>query len=171
MSSSERNLQYLLGIQGVFYLATNLWALVETRSFLDQTNPNADLFEARSFAALCLVLTMFFFAGLWRRDLLRPAAFLGLGSSAALLLVELFHLPAIGWSLLWLDFFVELALAALYVAVIFFYREEEKTPEPAVEPTIEEQPALEPMTDEAPIDAMSAEAEALTGDMSSKDSH
>jgi hypothetical protein len=126
MTSNERTLRNLLVVQGFFYLATNLWALVSTASFLSYANPSGDLFEARSFAALSLVLAIFFLVGAWRKDLLRPASFLGLGSAAAIVLVELFHVPSLGWSLLWVDFFVELGIAGLFITLFFFRHETEE---------------------------------------------
>lgn len=123
MNATDRILRNTLAAQGALYLVTNLWGLVGTRQFLSYTNPNADMFEARSFAALGLVLGLYFLAGAWRKDLLRPAAFLGLGSSVAIALVELFHLPALGWSLLWVDMLAEIAIAALLVNVFFFRSE------------------------------------------------
>jgi hypothetical protein len=126
MTPNEQHLRSLLTFQGLFYLAINLWALIATPSFLGYANPQGDLFAARSFAALCLVLAVYFLVGAWRSDLLRPTSFLGLGSSGALALVELFHLPLMGWTILWFDLAIELALAGLYIAVIFFRKEEEK---------------------------------------------
>lgn len=123
MSPTNRSLRNLLAVQGAFYLAVNVWALVSTRHFLSYSNPEANLFEARSFAALCSILALYFLAGAWRADLQRPAAFLGLGSAVAIGLVELFHLPGLGWSLLWADLFAEVVIAAFYVNILFFHRE------------------------------------------------
>lgn len=124
MNATDRTLRTMLAVQGAFYLAVNVWALVATRQFLSYSNPAANLFEARAFAALALVLALYFLAGAWRAELRRPAAFLGLGSAVAIALVEMFHLPEVGWSLLWADLVAEVAIAALYVNALFFHREQ-----------------------------------------------
>ncbi len=123
-------LRRTLTAQGAFYLVLNLWALLATGHFLSFANPTGDLFEARSFGALSLVLAVFFLVSAFREDLLRPAAFVGLGSALAIMLVELFHLPALGWSLLWFDLVIEIAFAGVYIA-IFFFQDKEKEPESA----------------------------------------
>lgn len=123
MNSSDRFLRNILAVQGAFYLSVNIWALIRTQHFLQYNNPDGSLFETRGFAALSLVVSLYFLAGAWRVELQRPAAFLGLGSALAIGLVELFHLPEVGWSLLWADLFVEIVIAALYVNLLFFRRE------------------------------------------------
>ena len=138
MKLSSNDLRYVVGFQGVYTLATSLWGLLGTRHFLSLANPSGDLFEARSFAALSIVVSLFFIAGCARKDLLKPASFLGLGCAVAIALVQLFHLPAIGWTLLWIDLLVEIALAAIYVAIFFFLRDE---PTPAIETPTEPLPA------------------------------
>jgi tellurite resistance protein TehA-like permease len=125
MTSNERLLRNLLAFQGLFYMAMNLWALVATPSFLGTMNPQGDVFETRRFAALALIMAIFFLVGAWRQDLLRPASFLGLGSAAAIGLVNLFHLPSMGWTLLWLDLMLEVVLAAVFVAIIFFRKDQD----------------------------------------------
>lgn len=127
MQSSDRFLRYLLQFHGLFYLVTGLWALLATAHFLSFTNPAGNIFQAQNFAALSLIVAIYFLVGAWRADLLRPAAFLGLGSASAIALVELFRLPGIGWTLLWFDFVLELVIIALYV-VFFFFRERERQP-------------------------------------------
>jgi len=149
MTQTERLLRYILSMQGMLYLATSLWGLIGTHSFILQTNPLADPFETRRFAALGLIVAIFFLAGVWRKDLLRPAAFLGLGSSIAILLVELFELPEIGWSLLWIDFLAQAGLAGCYITMFFFRREEAPAPtEPPATPEPEKEevpPVPEPI--------------------------
>jgi hypothetical protein len=173
MNPSDRLLRNLLTFQGVFYLAVNLWALLATRQFLDVNNPLGDVFEARSFAALSSILAIYFIVGAWRKDLLRPAAFLGLGSASAITLVELFHLFNIGWTYLWIDLIVEIALAIAYITLFFFWRGDEQKEEPKKEESADADTtaAVLPVTDEvesqdAPETATDASAD---GDGSSSD--
>jgi hypothetical protein len=126
MTTADRELRYLLTFHGLYALTFNLWALIGTASFLARVDPAGSLFQARSFAALCIVLGAYFLAGAWRADLRKPAAFLGLGSSLAIALVALFHLPTLGWTLQWLDFLIQLGLVALYCTLFFFRREKEE---------------------------------------------
>lgn len=151
MTQTERLLRYILGMQGMLYLATNLWGLIGTHSFILQTNPLADIFETRRFAALGFVISIFFLAGVWRKDLLKPAAFLGLGSSLAVLLVELFHLPSLGWSLLWIDLLAQAGLAGCFITMFFFRRDDVQEPSPA--PAAEPEKAPEPTPAPEPISA------------------
>ena len=148
MAHSDQRLRPVLTFQGFFYLAVNLWALLATPHFLSLNNPQANLFEVRSFAALSSVLAIFFLVGSWRTDLLRPASFLGLGSALAIVLVELFHLPALGWTLLWFDLLIEIVLAVTYI-VLFFFRTEKPDEAPAPAATEEPTP-LEAETSAAP---------------------
>lgn len=149
MTASERRLRTILSIQGLLYLAVNLWALIGTSSFLNQTDLSDDIFGARRFAALSLIISIFFLAGVWRKDLLRPASFLGLGSAIAIGLTELFHLPSIGWTILWIDFLAQIVLAGFYIMTLFFnteetpkseIKEEATKPEETVQPEIIDQP-------------------------------
>ncbi len=128
MTRSDRLLRQVLTFQGVFLLILNLWSLLDTARYLSFANPGGDVFSAQSVSAFGLILAIFFLVGSRRSELLRPAAFLGLGSAAATLLVELFHLPSIGWTLLWFDLAVELALALAYVTLFFFQGKEEEAP-------------------------------------------
>ncbi|HVW67089.1 MAG TPA: hypothetical protein VHA78_05185 [Candidatus Peribacteraceae bacterium] len=136
MTPTDKLLRQALTFQGIFYLLTGLWALVATPHFLSFTNPAGDLFQAQSFAALIIVIAIFFLVGAWRADLLRPASFLGFGIALAIVLVELFHLPAIGWTLLWFDFAVEIALSLVYI-VTFFFNQKEESPAPTSPVTVE----------------------------------
>lgn len=176
MSSTDRFLRNILAVQGAFYLAVNLWALVGTRHFLSYNNPGAQIFEARSFAALCLVLALYFLAGAWREGLQRPAAFLGLGSSVAIALVELFHLPEIGWTLLWIDLFTELAFAALYVNILFFHRESPSAVSAAAKPEEPEErsssadPSVSPESPASSDSSSSSDSSDSSASSSSSDS-
>ncbi len=124
MPPSHSLLRRVLTFQGIFLGIVNLWALLVPAHFLSFANPLGTLFQAQSFAALSLVLAIYFLVGAWREDLLRPAAFLGLGSAIAIVLVELFYLPGIGWTLLWFDLIVEASLAGAYITLFFFNRNE-----------------------------------------------
>lgn len=89
-----------------------------------------------------------------RADLLKPASFLGFGSAIAIVLVELFHLPALGWqTLLWLDFVLEVIIAGFFIAYFFFKTKDDdlKKDEPEADAQKEDQPVapVEP----APVEA------------------
>lgn len=123
MPSTERFLRLLLAFQGALYIAANVWALIATDHYLSLIHPAGSLLETRELAALSSVMAVFFLAGAWRKDLLKPASFLGLGAALALTVVQLFHLPSVGLTWLLGDFVLELAMAALYIGLIFFQRE------------------------------------------------
>lgn len=144
MNPTDRLLRNILTFQGIFYMAMNLWALVATPHFLSYTNAGGNVFEVRSFAALSIVLAIYFIVGAWRADLLRPAAFLGLGSAVAITLVQLFHLPQLGLTLLWLDMIVEIGLAATFITLFFFWEGGKAEEKPAVDEVVETGPEVQP---------------------------
>lgn len=153
MTASERRLRAILSIQGLLYLAVNLWALIGTSSFLNQTDLSDDIFGTRRFAALSLIVSIFFLAGVWRKDLLRPASFLGLGSAIAIGLTELFHLPSIGWTILWIDFVAQIVLASFYIMTLFFNAEETPKPDVKEDAVKPEEPIQPEVITDQPTDA------------------
>ncbi len=170
MTASERSIRILLAFQGILYLAFGVWALIATASYLEFIHPKGSMLETRELAAVTCVAAVFFIAGAWRKDLMRPAAFLGLGTALALTIVQLFHLPAVGLTWLIGDFVLELVMSALYVAFVFFRRDPEPAPAKSDSASGTESTAITPMKDDssAVADGSSSDG-AASADSSSSD--
>ena len=83
--------QLMLIVQGVYYIATGLWALVHMRSFEMVTGPKRDTWLVKTVGALVLVVGWILVLGGVRR---RPAAetvLLATGSATALAAVETYY--------------------------------------------------------------------------------
>lgn len=166
MNSTERYIRILLAFQGILYIAFNVWALIATSHYLSFIHEEGSMLETRELAAVTSVAAIFFMAGAWRKDLMRPAAFLGLGIALALTVVQLFHLPSVGITWLIGDFVVELAMSGLYVAFIFFRSDAQPDPAKESDGSADTTPALTPDQEKA-ADADAIAEDAISGDASS----
>lgn len=100
---------------------------------------------------------------------MRPAAFLGLGTALALTIVQLFHLPAIGFTWLIGDFVLELAMSGIYIALFFFWREQEQVADKSDSSSGTENAVAAPAKDQSVRDADGSADDAASSDSSSSD--
>ena len=78
----KKVLKFVLVFQGLYFSLTGIWAIVSLESFSRITrHVSEDAFEMHSIAALAVVLGLFFMYGASKDFLLRPTAFLVLGSA------------------------------------------------------------------------------------------
>lgn len=105
----------LLG-QGVYYVLIGLWPLLHFRSFARFVALNVIPFQAQAFAAVTVVIGASLVEAA-RREAPGPyPTMLGAAVAGAIALVSLFWLPRLGVaSGLWIDFAIELAVAAALV--------------------------------------------------------
>lgn len=118
-------IRILLLVQGLYYIATALWALFALEHFARNTGlhfgpmDDVDRFEMISIAAMALVLGIFLIYGGLKSNLRKIFSLLAIGLAAAIIIPEVIFLPRIGNPVLfWLDFLEELGIATLLGAAL-----------------------------------------------------
>jgi len=115
----QRLFSGLLGLHGIYYIATGLWAVIAFDHFSLVVRPDQlpPAFEAHVIAGIVIALGIVY---MWAsRNKIHQSVFLTASLvAAAFFLVELFFLPTMGWTLLWFDLFEE-AIATVFFGYAF----------------------------------------------------
>jgi hypothetical protein len=85
-------IKYVLFVQGLYYSATALWALIDLESFFWLTQNRSDPFKTHSNAALFLVLGLFFLYSSFKRGLYQVAGRVAQGTAAMLICITVTYL-------------------------------------------------------------------------------
>ena len=102
-------------VQGVYYLATGLWPLVDIDSFQSVTGPKTDLWLVRTVGALVTVIGLVLISAARRRRVTNEILLLGLGSALALAAIDVIYALSGRISVIYLaDAAAEIGLAALW---------------------------------------------------------
>jgi hypothetical protein len=114
----SRDLVALLALgQGLFYLATGLWALVSIRTFEAVTGPKTDRWLVKTVGVLVSVIGLVLASAGWRRRVDPQSALLASGSAAGLAAIDTVYATKGRISKIYLvDAVVEVALVASWVA-------------------------------------------------------
>jgi hypothetical protein len=103
-------------IQGVFYLVTGLWPLIDIDSFQLVTGPKTDLWLVRTVGVLVAVIGLVLLSASLRRRVTAEIAMLGVGSALGLAAIDLIYALSGRISAIYLaDAAVEILLAALWL--------------------------------------------------------
>jgi hypothetical protein len=103
-------------IQGVFYLATGLWPLVDIQSFQLVTGPKTDLWLVKTVGLLVTVVGAVLISASRRRRITPEVALLAVGSALSLTTIDLVYALSGRISAVYLgDALVEIGLAVLWV--------------------------------------------------------
>ncbi len=78
-------------LQGVFYLVTGLWPLLDIQSFLKVTGPKTDLWLVKTLGVLISVIGVVLGSAGVQRSVSRDLALLGGGSAAALTAIDVIY--------------------------------------------------------------------------------
>ena len=81
----------LLWIQGVYFLVTGIWPLLDIDSFQLVTGPKTDLWLVRTVAVLVTVVGMTLISAARRKAVTRETFILGVGSALALAAIDIFY--------------------------------------------------------------------------------
>lgn len=115
--------RYLIGFQGFYYLFTGIWALISIESFnyiVGHTHDNS-FFEMHTIAAMSVVLGLFFIYSIKEKNWYKKnlnVAYLVMGITLSVIIIELIYLPSMGWNLFWLDLIEEFLIFILLIFVI-----------------------------------------------------
>jgi hypothetical protein len=102
--------------QGVYYVLTGLWPLVDFHSFARFVALDVIPFQAQAFAAVIIVIGASLIEAARREPPSAYPTMLGAAVAGAIAIVSLFWLPRMGvTSGLWIDFAIEVAIAAALV--------------------------------------------------------
>jgi hypothetical protein len=109
---------YLSLIQGAYYLITGIWPLVDIRTFQKVTGPKTDLWLVKTVGVLVSVIgAVLTVAGLHRQTTIEMPM-LGIGSAAALTVVDIIYVTRKRISRIYLlDAAAELILIALWAFI------------------------------------------------------
>lgn len=100
-------------VQGVFYLATGVWALVDLDSFMAVTGPKVDHWLVKTVGALVAVIGVVFLIAARRRRVTPEIVLLGVGCALALASIDVVYVSVGRISSIYLaDAVAELTLAA-----------------------------------------------------------
>lgn len=115
----DRLRRWAMLAQGVYYVLTGLWPLLHFDSFARFVALDVIPFQAQSFAAVIIVIGASLIEAARREPPGPYPTMLGAAVAGAIAIVSLFWLPRTGVaSGLWIDFAVEVAIAA---ALILLY--------------------------------------------------
>ncbi len=107
-------LDYVLGFQGMFYLITALWPLIHISSFEAVVGFKPDKFQLFTTDLLILIIAIPLLASI-KQHKTRAIVLLGLGSSLAFMVVELWFRKSIR-PVFFLDFIIE---AVIFLALLY----------------------------------------------------
>jgi hypothetical protein len=103
-------------VQGVFYLATGLWALVDIDSFQRVTGPKTDLWLVRTVGVLVTVIGAVLISGFRHRRITSEIILLATGSALGLAAIDLIYALSGHISAIYLaDAAVEIGLAVAWL--------------------------------------------------------
>ena len=103
-------------IQGVFYLATGAWALVDLDSFLAVTGPKVEHWLVKTVGSLVAVIGVVFLSAARNRRVSSEIALLGIGCALALAAIDVFYVSVGRISSIYLlDAAAEVGLAAAWL--------------------------------------------------------
>jgi len=104
-------------VQGIFYVATGLWPIVQLQSFEAVTGPKAETWLVRTLGGLIAVVGATLLTGAFEARASRALRALGIGSAAVLGLADVIYAAQGRISKMYLgDALVEGLLIALWVA-------------------------------------------------------
>jgi cytochrome bd-type quinol oxidase subunit 2 len=107
-------------VQGVFYLATGVWPLLDIDSFQVVTGPKVDLWLVRTVGVLVAVIGTVLLLAVQRRRITAEIAILAVGSAIGLAGIDLLYALSGRISSIYLaDAVVELGLAGFWVLAWF----------------------------------------------------
>ena len=112
----DRLRRWVLIIQGAYYVLTGLWPLLDFQSFARFVALDVNPFQSQAFAAVTIVIGASLIEAARREPPGPYPTMLGAAVAGAIAIVSLFWLPRTGVaSGLWIDFAVEVAIAAALV--------------------------------------------------------
>ena len=86
---SARWFTWLCLIQGIYYLVTGIWPLIDLNSFEMVTGPKHDHWLVQTVGVLIAVVAVVLLVAAWRRRVSATAAVLAIGSAVALAGVDI----------------------------------------------------------------------------------
>jgi hypothetical protein len=82
---------YILLLQGLYYILTGIWALVDIESFMQVSGPKTDIWLVKTFSALIVAVGAGFLISFFSEQITYSVLFLALLSSLALGIADLYY--------------------------------------------------------------------------------
>lgn len=117
-------LDWVLGIQGSYYVLTGIWPFMHLSSFEAVTGPKNNIFLLHMVSALIIVIGIALLLSI-RQEKTRSIIFLATGSPLAFMVIEIIYRAQIHW-VYFLDFAVEVILLAAIGYGYFRYKKGEQ---------------------------------------------
>ena len=122
---ADRLLLYLALGQGIYYLATGVWGLVDLDSFQAVTGPKTDLWLVRTVAILVLVVGGVLLVAAARLRVTFEIALLALGSALGLAAIDVVYATTdVIWNVYLLDAVAEAILALGWIVALWLARDD-----------------------------------------------
>lgn len=117
----QRVLKVVLSFQGLYYLLTGLWSVIDIDSFSRFTQYQGDYFLKHTAGVLFSILGLLFVYSVVKKQLIGSIKFFAFLTALGVVLVEVLYLEKIGNPLPFqVDFVIELTIAFLLFFLIIF---------------------------------------------------
>jgi hypothetical protein len=82
---------YLLLIQGIYWLATGLWGLIDIHSFMLVTGPKTDIWLVKTVSLLIIVISLSLLAAVKSKEQTMPVIFLAITGCMGLAGIDFYY--------------------------------------------------------------------------------
>lgn len=124
-------MKYVLLFQGIYFLITALWPLIDIDSFMIITGPKTDIWLVKTLSGILLAIALTFIVSTFTRDTSKPVIVLALTSSFALAFADVYYSSeGIIGAVYLLDAVIEIALMLLIIFVLIKQKPEKINEEP-----------------------------------------
>jgi hydrogenase/urease accessory protein HupE len=106
-------------LQGVYYIATGVWPILNMYSFEAVTGPKTDDWLVRTVGVLVIVVGLVLLSAAMKRQVGAPIAILGIGTAFGMAFIDFFYaMRGVIWPIYMLDGLGELALIGLWAVAM-----------------------------------------------------
>ncbi len=82
---------YILLIQGLYWLLTGLWGLIDIHSFMMVTGPKTDIWLVKTVSVLIIVISLSLLSGVKSKEQTKPVILLAISSCIGLAGIDLYY--------------------------------------------------------------------------------
>ena len=116
----SRYILFVLILQGIYFLATGIWSLVDIEGFMRVTGEKYDIWLVKCVGALIMAISISFFIAIYSKQISLPVMALASLSALALAVIDLYYSSAgvIDKIYFW-DGIIQACLCIFWLLVIF----------------------------------------------------
>lgn len=115
-------------IQGLYYLATGIWPLVDIESFIDLTGPKTDIWLVRTVGVVVLVIGASLLAASGKKSINSPVLILAIGCCIGFATIDIIYVLNKTISEIYLlDAAAQILLLMLWTIALLFLKKRKKS--------------------------------------------